>query len=68
MKVKDRFYVGARDIGTKNSSEWAHSTSREAVIHAKQLLEEDPTRTEAIIVKIVGVVRRKPQFSVEEVS
>ena len=66
MYVKDKFYVGSREIGTSNGNGYARPTSKAAVAHAKRMLIEDPTRPECIIVKIVGVVRRRPQFNIEK--
>jgi hypothetical protein len=68
MKVSHKFYVGSDSIGTENKNGWAFKTSLEAVKKAQRILIEDLHRDEVIIVKIVGVVRRKPQFSIEKVS
>ena len=67
MKVSHKFYVGADNIGTTNKNGWAYKTSLEAVKKAQRCLIDDPRRNEVIIVKIVGVVTRKPQFVVEKV-
>ena len=55
MKVRKKFYVGACNI---LDSDWPCVTEAEAVRKAKEVLDDDPFRDSAVVVKIVKVVRR----------
>ena len=55
MDPKRRFYVGSNRM----SPNWAKATLKEAVEHAKQILEKSPQLDETFVVQIVRVVRRK---------
>ena len=65
MRVKNRFYAGARDILT---SGYAVETIDKAVTSARALLESEPLRQYMAIV-LIRVVRRSPQpVTVEKVT
>jgi len=66
MKITHKFYVGARGMIDGSRNDWAHTTLKDAIEHAKNLAEE--TNEDQIVVQIIRLIRRqKPPFVVETV-
>jgi hypothetical protein len=60
MNINKKYYCGGKDILMTDS--WRHSTEAEAIKHAEELLDENddyPERDHVVIVKIIGIVKRK---------
>lgn len=64
--VTNKFYVGARQaIGNG----WAKRTEADAILHAQQILSENPDQKFCTIVKVIKIVKRPlPLFDVLDVK
>jgi uncharacterized protein with NRDE domain len=56
VKIENKYYVGANKA---LRSGWAKATEAEAIEHAREILARSDIEDEAIIVKVIKVVRRR---------
>ena len=64
--VKKKFYVGKPEVVEGiDPLRWGKDSLKEAIAHATKIIESGQ-RDEAYVVKVVRVVRRKPQPIVVE--
>lgn len=76
MKKLNKFYVGAehisRAIANNQNDDWTCKSEADAIAHAKQILEQDPTKQVAIVVEVKYIIRRTkptpPPIKVERVK
>jgi len=76
MRKLNKFYVGAehisRAIASNRNDEWTCKSEADAIAHAKQILENDPTKEVAIVVEVKYIIRRTkpapPPLKVERVK
>lgn len=66
--IKKNVAFAGVDTQSRVHGKWTRKTLADAVEHAHDILENDPTKDHVAIVKIVKLVRRpKPKFIVEDV-
>jgi hypothetical protein len=58
MKIEKKFYVSHPRMRDPQNN-WTHATEKEAIAHAKRLLNDNVHDEMQFIVKIIKVVKRK---------
>lgn len=64
---RNKFYVAA-DRMIDDPDNWRRESFSNAVEHAKQVLKQNPYKDEIIIVKVVAIVKREVEVSIERVK
>lgn len=64
---RNKFYVAA-DRMIDDPDNWRRESFNNAVEHAMQVLKQNPHKNEVIIVKVVAIVKREIEVSIEKVK